>query len=48
MKWYDYIFCFAAADVIAASLLTGNIFGLTIGITGYIVYEKLTIWSKDE
>jgi hypothetical protein len=47
MRWYDYVSCFVAADIITASLVAGDIFGLTLGIVGYILYEKLSIWSKE-
>lgn len=38
---FDYFFCFAAADAISAGLVHGSIFPLTLGIIGYIVYEKI-------
>jgi hypothetical protein len=41
MKWYDYIACLFFADTISASLLSGNIFILSVAIFGYVSYESM-------
>jgi antibiotic biosynthesis monooxygenase (ABM) superfamily enzyme len=39
MRWYDYIVCVLIADLLSASLLTGNIFTLAMSIFAYWSYE---------
>jgi hypothetical protein len=41
MKWYDYIVIFFIADVASASIVTGNILGLTISAVIYFIYEDM-------
>ena len=46
MRWYDYVICFLFADIIAASLFSGNWVVLGAGVLGYDVYESYRKSSK--
>lgn len=41
MRWYDIFVCIWLADMIAAGIMTMNIFVLTLGILSYILYEDM-------
>ena len=39
LQWFDYIFCFLYADIIAAGIMATNPIVITIGFLGYLIYE---------
>lgn len=46
MKPYDYVVAFIVADVISASALQMNLFGMVLGIVNWALWEYLRRTNK--
>lgn len=46
MRWFDYCWCLLFADFISAGLISYNTFLVTIGLLGYLVYERIRVYTS--